>query len=50
MLHFLARKKKKVKKVEKAETHDELVERARQSQKQIDALEKEIEQRKQEGT
>ncbi|KAI7880630.1 SMAD/FHA domain-containing protein [Lichtheimia hyalospora FSU 10163] len=43
-----ARKKKKVKKVEKAETHDELVERAKQSQKQIDALEKEIEQRKQE--
>lgn len=36
-------------KVEKAETHDELVERAKQSQKQIDALEKEIEQRKQEG-
>lgn len=49
MLHFIARKKKKVKKEEKAETHDELVERARQSQKQIDALEKEIEQRKQEG-
>ncbi|CDS11397.1 hypothetical protein LRAMOSA03660 [Lichtheimia ramosa] len=43
-----ARKKKKVQKVEKAETHDELVERAKQSQKQIDALEKEIEQRKQE--
>lgn len=47
--YSLARKKKKVQKVEKAETHDELVERAKQSQKQIDALEKEIEQRKQEG-
>ena len=46
---FLAPKKKKAKKTDKAETYDELVERKKESAKEIEALEAQLEQRKQEG-